>query len=289
MLTNAQRDAITNPPDGLHLFNRDERCLNFYDSLYASWSCFCEVDTCKAILIHINTNSPVIDFYNTYAINYTWARKFSILIDAGVLVEGISFFNMPTNKVFKLKIVNKGNLAGSGGAGGRGASGQIGSCSVAAGNGVDGVSAIVTRTDLKILVDNYGIIAGGGGGGGGGGKTALGQYGGGGGGGAGSGGCIGGLGGGNTISGPFGSCGTSLSFAQNGVNGTLTNGGTGGTGASAGGNGGNAGGRAQAGTNGTGTAAGIAGVAGKAILSFGGSSASIINNIGGGQSFGVVE
>lgn len=56
MLTNAQRDAIVNPPDGLHIFNKDERCLNVYDSLFSTWSCYCEVDTCKAVLIRITAN-----------------------------------------------------------------------------------------------------------------------------------------------------------------------------------------------------------------------------------------
>ena len=31
-LTTAQRNVIVSPPDGLHIFNTDERCLNYYDS-----------------------------------------------------------------------------------------------------------------------------------------------------------------------------------------------------------------------------------------------------------------
>ena len=30
-LTTGQRNGIQNPPDGLHIFNTDERCLNYYD------------------------------------------------------------------------------------------------------------------------------------------------------------------------------------------------------------------------------------------------------------------
>lgn len=287
-LTSAQRDAISDPPNGLHIYNVDERCLNYYDSTFSTWSCYCEGDTCKAIFIHISANASSIDFYTTYAINYPKARKFSILVIEGITISGgINFFNMPLTGVYDIKIINRGEIFGSGGPGGTGASGQSGQCAIAAANGGPGGSAIHTRVGNAIVVDNYGIVAGGGGGGGGGGRTAADQYGGGGGGGAGSFPGSGGVGGGSTIN-VFG-CGTLTSIAQSGTNGTISGGGQGGTGASSGGNGGNGGGRAQTGENGTGTAAGSGGPPGNAISSFGGSSGSIINNLGTGQSFGIVQ
>src|SRR5689334_20275196 len=40
-LTTAQRNAIADPPDGLHIYNKDERCLNYYDSSNKIWNCYC--------------------------------------------------------------------------------------------------------------------------------------------------------------------------------------------------------------------------------------------------------
>ena len=120
-LTSAQRDAIPNPPDGLHIYNVDERCLNYYDSLFATWSCYCESDTCKAVFIRISSNAANIDFYNAYAINYPKVRKFTVLVDDGVIISnGLNFFNMPFSGVYAIKIINKGGIYGAGGAGGRG-------------------------------------------------------------------------------------------------------------------------------------------------------------------------
>jgi len=287
-LTTEQRDAINNPPNGLHIYNSDEYCMNFYDSLFSSWSCYCDMDSCKVVFIYIKSNIlNSINFNTAYAVNYPSARKFTILVGDGVTIYGIDFSSLPINNNYKIKITNRGNIYGQGGNGGNGASGQAGSCSIAAGNGIAGGNAISTRANLKITVDNYGIVAGGGGGGGGGGKVSLGQYGGGGGGGAGGGGGTAGNGGGNTTS--LGICITTTSIAQNGINGTTTTAGNGGTGASSGGNGGNGGGFAQVGQNGTGTSPGTGGAAGKAIGSIIGPSNSVINNLGSGQSFGVVE
>lgn len=41
-LNTTQRDAIKNPPNGLHIFNTDDRCLNYYDSVMKIWNCYCE-------------------------------------------------------------------------------------------------------------------------------------------------------------------------------------------------------------------------------------------------------
>jgi hypothetical protein len=292
MLTSAQRNAITNPPDGLHIFNKDEKCLNFYDSVYQSWNCYCVMDTCRVVTINITTDACSIDFYNTYAINYPGVKKFVILINPGVTISNcaiapISLTSLPSN--VSIKIINRGTINGSGGGGGLGATGLSGgACNVPASSGSAGGNAIVTKAGVPVTVINYGIIAAGGGGGGGGGRTAVGQFGGGGGGGAGLGSA--GSGGGETFSlciPGFGcSCSTISQLAQPGIVGLVATGGAGGTGASGGGNGGNGGGRGLAGQNGTGTAAGTGGLAGKAIS---GGSGNSITNISGGQAFGAVD
>jgi hypothetical protein len=287
-LSSAQRNAIANPPDGLHIYNKDERCLNYYDSVIRVWNCYCETDTCKSLVIRISANANNIDFNAVYATKYPLQRKFVILVEPGVIIsDGINFINLPLNTVYQIKIANYGGIYGRGGNGGAGSSGQSGSCAIAAGNGGSGTNAIATRWDVKITIDNFGVIAGGGGGGGGGGRTAAGQYGGGGGGGAGSFVGTGGTGGGQTIS--ITGCFTSAPLAQNGGPGTTAAGGAGGNGNSGGSNGGPGGGLAQVGQIGAGTSGGAGGQPGKAIASFGGASNSIINNLGGGQSFGVIE
>jgi hypothetical protein len=288
-MTSAQRDAISNPPDGLHLYNKDERCLNVFDSTFATWSCYCEMDTCKAVLIRISSNTSAINFNTTYANAYPWARKFTIVIDPGVIISNGITFTMPSQNTYKIKIINRGGIYGTGGGGGQGASGQAGSCQIAVSPGQPGGHAIWSTAGLKVVIDNYGIIAGGGGGGGGGGRVNTDQYGGGGGGGAGSNIGTGGTGGGTTFSGTFIPCHTNASIAQSGTPGTINSAGTGGAGYNGGGMGGNGGGLAQAGTQGTGAGAPAGGAPGKAVFSPGGPSLFIINNLAGGQVFGVVD
>ncbi len=292
LLTSAQRNAITNPPNGLHVFNTDEHCLNYFDSIYAVWNCYCTGDTCRVVNISITADACNVDFYNAYAKNFPAAKKYAIVIESGVTLScgvsspgAIDFNTLPYNAT--IKIINKGTIYGAGGGGGSGATGQVGGpCSRTAAGGSVGGNAITTKTGVPVSIENYGIIGGGGGGGGGGGRNVIGEFGGGGGGGAGTTPGTGGIGGGNTFSGPFGSCGTITSIAQNGITASNLTGGGGGTGASGGGNGGAGGGLGQSGQNGTGTAAGAGGAAGKAIA--GGSGNSIINK-SGGQSFGVVD
>ena len=308
-LTSAQRNAITNPPDGLHIYNTDEHCLNYYDSAYLVWNCYCENDTCKTVTITINEDTSAIDFYTGYAIKYPQARKFIILITEDVTINGkitttnvtnitlhpaIDFSTMPVSFTgTTVKIINHGAIYGFGGHSGDGATGLVGGdCNANAANGSAGGNAIETNYTSEITVINYGLVAGGGGGGGGGGRAALGQLGGGGGGGAGIPFTSGGIGGGNSVwnCNGFGYCVCLLSgsnIAANGTGGTNVIGGVGGNGANGGGNGGNAGGLGQTGQNGTGTNAGTGGTAGWAIL--GGSGKSSISNFGTGQSFGVVD
>ena len=290
-LTNAQRDAIVNPPNGLHIFNTDQRCLNYYDSVFQIWNCYCVDDTCKVATILIG-NGCGVDFYNTYGKNYPNAKKMSVVIPLGVTIcDGLNFATIPVSSTVNIKIVNYGTILGTGGMGGSGASGQVGGpCYANATAGAAGGAAISTRAGLTLTIDNFGLIAGGGGGGGGGGGTTPGQLGGGGGGGAGTNPGNAGIGGGGTISNPFGGgCGTIQSGTNpNGTIGTATTGGSGGTGLTGGGNGGIGGGRAQAGSAGTGTNPGAGGAPGKAVNG-GGGTGNIVINHGTGQVLGIVD
>ena len=289
-LTTAQRDAILNPPDGLHIYNKDDRCLNNYDSLYNTWNCYCEYDSCKVIFIRISQNASNINFNSLYASKFPQSRKFTVLIDQGVIISnGINFTTLPTSTTYKIRIVTRGGIYGVGGLGGNGASGQVGApCTLPAQNGFAGGPAILTLASfVQLTIDNYGIIGGGGGGGGGGGRNQLGQYGGGGGGGAGSAGGGGGAGGGVTEF-TLNTCSIFPPVAQFGATSTISAGGAGGAGANGGSDGGTGGGIAQTGLTGLGFAPGIGGAPGKAVASTNGSTGTIINNYGSGQVFGIV-
>jgi hypothetical protein len=295
-LTSAQRDAISNPPNGLHVFNTDERCLNYYDSVYQVWNCYCESDTCKVATILIYDDVANLDFYSTYAIHYPNARKFVILILEDRYIyslnnnAALNFATMPYAAT--IKIINYGIIIGKGGDGGNGAAGQAANpCQPNALPGTAGSNAIATLPAVKISIYNYGLVGGGGGGGGGGGRSAIGQYGGGGGGGRGLNGGAFGLGGGptaNNICIPTCICSISSSVATNGTAGTNANPGTGGTGSGGGGNGGNGGSLGQVGQSGTGTSAGNGGAAGKAISAAPGAG-NVIINLSGGVYYGVVD
>ena len=180
-LTTAQRNAITSPPDGLHIFNTDERCLNVFDSLKQLWNCYCF--DCQTIVINITGNACKVDFYNSYAKNSP-AKKYIINIAAGVTISGcnagdtaLSFSSMPFNAV--ITINNNGTIAGSGGKGGNGVISLpiatitcINQVALAT-PGQTGGAAISAKTGVLVTVNNYGTIAGGGGGGGGGGLSGT--------------------------------------------------------------------------------------------------------------------
>jgi hypothetical protein len=288
-LTTAQRDAIASPPNGLHVFNTDDHCLNYYDSTNQLWNCYCF--NCETIIINITANACKVDFYYSYARNNP-STKYIINIAAGVTISGcssgdtaLSFSSMPFDAV--MTINNRGTIAGAGGRGGNGA--KITSnfnCinqADSAHSGQAGGSAISTKAGVLVTVNNYSIISGAGGGGGGGGIFSSSAPGGGGGGGAGS---IGGTGGnaGGIMATPINS-GVCTYYDQgttNGQTGTITIGGTGGNGGSFANPGGAGGNRAQPGSGANIT---VGGAAGKAIAGGGGNS---IINIGG-QFFGAVD
>ena len=285
-LNTQQRDAITNPPDGLHIYNTDEHCLNYYDSTISKWNCYC--DNCRTVVFNITTDACKVDFYKSYAA-FAPAKKYLIDIFPGVTISGcvagdtaLSFSNMPYNA--EVTIVNRGTIAGSGGDGGSGALNA--GCSLGfptfAGSGYSGGYAIATKSGVIVLINNYGIVAGGGGGGGGSGANPSG-FGGGGGGGGGK--VVGGGGapGGYFSSGPFGGCFPNRAGVAGSIGLEIT-GGLGGVSTNGGANGGNGGDRGQSGQNGAGTYANSGGAGGKAI---GGGSGNTLTNLGSGQSFGL--
>jgi len=293
-MTTAQRNAITNPPNGLMVFNTDERCLNYYDSVYHFWNCYCA--DCQTVVIDIIDDICNVDFYSQFA-RYAPAKRYIINISQDVYIYGcnpgdtaLSFRNMPSGTSITINN-NYGFILGGGGKGGKGqVEPGVGNCSITfpvlAEAGQAGGAAIVTKPGVAITVNNYGVVAGGGGGGGGSTKGSTSGYGGGGGGGAGLAFGPGGTGGGvfTQSCGQFGCtpCSPTI-LAQAGIAGTNLTGGTGGAGYNGGPSGGNGGNRGQPGQNGnllTG------GAAGKAI---GGGSGNIINNIGGGLTYGVVD
>jgi hypothetical protein len=280
-LTNAQRNAINNPPNGLHIFNADERCLNYYDSTNQIWNCYCS--ECKTVVINITTNRTALDFYQL--VKDIPATKYVVNISAGVIISasivgGDAFvFNTMTFPA-AITIINNGTIAG---AGGKGKSGSRtidpgGNCIYLPPNPTPGGAAILTKTGVTITIKNYGIVAGGGGGGIAG-SNGVSGYAGGGGGGAGA--VVGtsGTGAGAYAYSLFSGCSLTL-FGLSGVDGTSTTGGNGGAGAS-GGTAGTAGGARGA--------AGIGLGAGAARKAIEGGSGNSITNFASGQFFGVVD
>lgn len=270
-LTTAQRDAIATPPNGLHIFNTDDGCLNYYDSVHFVWSCYCRA--CETQIITISASISGVDFYNAYAKNMI-SKSYAIVILPGVIISAatscyihsaLSFEEMPFNA--DITITNYGKIMGYGGAGGIGTFEQspCGNSNVPGWPGSQGGDAITGKAGVKIKVINYGLIAGSGGGGGGSGaggtpSNPLG-YGGGGGGGAGMYVGPGGKSGGYYVlqSGtpppilPPSTCDGPVYKAAAGLPGSSIIGGNGGAGFSGGYTGGHGGSLGLAGTNGSGT------------------------------------
>ena len=279
-LTTAQRNDINNPPNGLHIFNSDERCLNYYDTANQVWNCYCA--ECKTVVINITTNQQNLDFYDLVQNNPS--PKYVVNISPGVTISastagGDAFIFTTMTFPAAITINNYGTIIGAGGAGGRGnIAGSFGlfTCAgISSTSGQNGGAAIVTEAGVAITVKNYGLIAGGGGGGNPGSNGASG-YAGGGGGGAGS---IAGNGGGGAGYYSQGQFGCSLNISGfGGITGSSATGGNGGAGTGTGTAGADGGAR--------GTAASPGGAGGKAIR---GGSGNSITNFGGGQYFGLVD
>ncbi len=292
-MTTVQRNTITNPPDGLHIFNTDERTLNYYDSVYGIWNCYLE--DCKTEIILISSNTCNLDFFTAYAKDKP-ANRYLVIIQPGITIRGcttgdtaLSFIKMPLNVTVTIR-----NYGAIDGAGGRGGGGRIQNnyfptCNAFSNpgtNGSRGGHAIATKTGVPISVTNYGIVAGGGGGGGAGGDFFGTGYGGGGGGGAGNGSGNGGAAGAILSSSGFPgfSCVTTVQSSP-GLPGTVTLGGVGGAGSPAAGTGGTGGLRGQPGSAGSDNIF-MGGPAGKAIA---GGAGNILTNVGGGLSYGTVD
>jgi len=288
-LTNAQQNAISNPPNGLHIYNVDDHCLNFYDSTYQYWNCYCS--PCEAKIINITANAVDINFYQSYG--EAGRQRYVVKIHPNIIISAsaasaaaLDFSSVPPNT--DIYILNYGIIKGNGGAGANGAILASIFCPgfIPPSDGLPGGAAVRTTSNVLVKIKNYGVVGGGGGGGGAGGGPGHPQYGfasNAGGGGAGITPGNGGTGGGNSIF--NGSCDVSI-LCDNGGNGTETAGGAGSISGSCAGTGGNGGGLGQAGQNGTGTNHSNGGAPGKAIS--GGTGNSIIN-INGGQSFGIVD
>ncbi|MEP6747581.1 MAG: hypothetical protein ABJB86_07635 [Bacteroidota bacterium] len=290
-LTTTQRDNIINPPNSLHIFNTDQSCLNYYDSVNHTWNCYCE--NCRTVIINITSNYCKLDFYNQFA-RQSPASKYVINIGAAVTISGCNpgdtaFIFSSMNFNATITINNYGTIAGAGGQGGSGT--VENECSAfalpfQAQAGLAGGAAISTKAGVLIKINNYGTVAGGGGGGGGSGQLSAG-YGGGGGGGAGTIGGSGGNGGGSYhANSPFPGCTIITGLAQSGSIGLAGTGGQGGAGTSGSPAGGNGGVRGQTGQSGTGNLAAAGGIGGKAIT---GGSGNTITNIASGNYFGLTD
>lgn len=263
-LTEAQRDAISSPANGLHVYNIETGSLEVYNSTFDEWVSYIPGGTKEARIIRITANTSGFNLMTALG-SPTQPMLITVIIEPGVTVNasapGGTAFNtgiMPTGS--KVKLINRGAIRGGGGNGGVGAD-LSGVACLDQNNetsGAAGGNAIITR--VPITIENYGTIAAGGGGGGGGGGIVLVRPGGGGGGGAGSPAGFGGPGGTSTGLCLVGNC-------VNGIAGTLTTGGAGGAcGANDGGTGGGLG---AAGT--AGVAGAVGGPAGLRVKHFGNS------------------
>ena len=174
MLTTAQRDLITDPPHGLHIFNKDLGSLEYYDMDFSKWIVYC--DECMVFRDTIDQNTA------GYVLppGALAARRIAIVVNSGVSVGSpcINLFCTDPAMDFtdalasaSIIIYNYGTIVGKGGRGGNGGSVATSPCSIT-GNGSigeDGGNAILSKAGTNLKIYNYGIIGGGGGGGGGGG------------------------------------------------------------------------------------------------------------------------
>ncbi len=191
-MTTMQRDEISNPSNGLHIFNTESQCLEYYDAYIEEWNCYCL--ECRTKIITITDNVCEVDFFTTYANSFSVPQKYVIIIPDTVLVSAcyqgenaLDFSGLPVGS--QVTIVNHGSIVGGGGNGGnRGIRNNCnGLFSASPQDGMNGGHAIVTSVGVSIHVENHGLVAGAGGGGAGGGGdgTCNNYFGGGGGGGAG--------------------------------------------------------------------------------------------------------
>lgn len=318
-LTTAQRDAIPDPiPQGLLVYNVNTNCIEFFDTSAdppggptgGFWNSLCQ--TCDYTVTvtnnatgfnlrdHIvNSGTPLGPY--TYCVYVYQGVQLQAASNGGAPGApgnpGFNAFTMPNGS--KVILFNYGTILAGGGNGGIGGRESDGVCEgdVDGGAGGRGGDAVLTNSDVPILVYNYGTLRAGGGGGGGG-RGGCCSAGGGGGGGAGT--PPGSGGPGNTwrcIGGTICPCGGRNGSSNAGSPGTATAGGLGaaggatqttacpGSGAIPGSRGGNGGANGQAGQNGgtengccgSGCVAGAGGGPGYAINGNGSGSRLIVN------------
>lgn len=280
-LTNAERDAITGTiPEGLSIYNKEIDCPEWFDTKAdppggptgGFWNNSCY--WCENVYAYNSNNNG--NNFHVQSGSSVRPQKWCVWINSGVTLgattqggTALDFSALPAGST--VTIYNYGIIRGGGGNGGSGGQESDAYCQsdADATPGSNGGNAIVTSSNVRIIIFNYGEISGGGGGGGGGAGGCR-SSGGSGGGGAG---IPGGLGGAQSPGtkrangGICTSCPTS-NFGSTGNPGTSTTGGLGtsssgnsGTGCTVGtvyngGTGGNGGGLGSAGGNGNGNTCG---------------------------------
>ena len=162
-LTTSQRNTISNPAHGLHVFNTDLESLEFYDSAFKVWTAYCS--DCAGF-----RDTITADVFN-YVLppGASSAKKILIVIQPNVYVfNSLSLQNAPAGA--RIIIKNFGSIIGRSGGGGMGGGRSISSeCTNLNGSpGSAGGDAVSSKTGTFLTIYNYGIIGGGGGGGGGG-------------------------------------------------------------------------------------------------------------------------
>ncbi len=235
-MTQAQRNAIASPGCGLHIYNTDEQCLNYWDCNKNLWNSYC----CPVTAVTISSNTSCFNLYIATG-SLAIPRCIQVTINAGVTLSGcagggcggaaLDCSGFPSGT--KITIYNNGNILGKGGDGGQGGREGDAVCQgdICASAGQCGGDAILGASGVVLTVINTGVIRGGGGGGGGGAGGGC-SAGGGGGGGAGS--PAGNAGAGNSYSCSGGficGCGSRSGSSAAGGGGTATTGGGGGAGA----------------------------------------------------------
>jgi hypothetical protein len=301
-MTTMQRNTITNPAHGLHIFNTNIGSLQYYDTVFNVWTSYCNTCGVFTDTIWADVNAYIVPS------GYNKVRLFIsnlVKVSGTATAPAISLVNVLDNGA--VIIENFGGIYGKGGDGGDGGATSTSNASITclpapASNGKPGTDAIHSTTsgkNIQLTILNYGIIAGGGGGGGGGNYGAAIISAGGGGGGGQGGVSLGGKEGTlkepnyllNPL--PFGTweCADVINGtdATNGGIGSYTirgDFGTGSTGAGGGSRGGYGGTLGMPGQNGFGTG-GTGGAAGKAIRFNNGNNT--ITNIGAGIVYGVVD
>lgn len=170
-LTAAQRNAITNPPEGLMIYNTTVDAPEVYSSQLGLWSRMCI--NCGIYIDTIKTNRTT-----TYSFSDPTYKNYKLVINTGVEVVGtassddtlagpaIDLSNLPNGSIVEIR--NEGNIYGRGGKGGSGQQYGDAFCVPELKNatkGYQGGHAIFAgNKSFSLVITNLGLIAAGGGG-----------------------------------------------------------------------------------------------------------------------------